>query len=152
MRGNIIKPGALKHSARGFTLIEVLIAFLIVSMSATIIFDQLHVIQLFSLKAQSKQRQITQALNDATLFYTNDMKIAIIRNEKDRIIITPDPSKYQKTVEVTNYAYEGVNVPPAEAFSPYQYFDFGGTGKFKLKLLQPGLLPANAQGTGVKLK
>ena len=141
-----------KKAGAGFTLIESLIAFLILSISASIILEQLRVIQIFSERARAQQRYITTALNDASLFYTFEIKTAFVQAEPDKITITPDPTNSDKKVIIKNYAYEGVDTPISRAFSPYQYFDYGGSPNFRLVLLQTGLLPGDGLGNGVRLK
>jgi hypothetical protein len=60
-----------------------------------------------------------------------------------------DDVGFQKNMIVENFAIEDVAVPMTIAFSPFQIFDFGGNGDFKIRVLQPGLLPVIGSPTAV---
>jgi len=135
---------------RGFTLLEVLIAFAIISVSASIMLQQLHSIMKYADRAIAKQVAINQGLNQASLFSTIDWKNANSRvSEKQMVVEYSDFVGFQKSMVVENFSIDDVSVPMTIAFSPFQIFDFGGNGDFKIRMLQPGLLPVVGNPTAV---
>ncbi len=127
---------------RGFSLLEVLIAFTILTVGATIMLQQLYAITKYSERAVAKQLSVARAINDANVFATINWKEVNSRLSENELAVTrTDEMGKEKKIAVSNYVYEGVTVPMTVAFSPFQVFDFGGDGEFGVRLLQPGLLP-----------
>lgn len=126
----------------GFTLLEVLIAFVILTLCGTIMLEQLFSITKYSERALAQQDFVGERINRANLFAITDWKRVSPRIEEQQLTVQKaDQDGPHYDVVVRNYTYEDVNVPLTIAFSPFQIFDFGGQGVLKLNLLQPGLLP-----------
>jgi prepilin-type N-terminal cleavage/methylation domain-containing protein len=141
-----------RYHNRGFTLLEVLIAFLILSISASIILDQLFVLTKFAERARAKQRHVTDYVNDANMFFISDLKRASSHIAENQLLISVPVDEKPKEVKIENFSQNQVNVPVSLAFSPFQIFDFGGEGDLAMRILLPGLLPSDGFGNGVRSK
>lgn len=154
-----MKPASIPHfmtvspqppQSRGFTLLEVLIAFVVVTLSGAIMMQQLFVITKYAERAFAQQDKINESLNQANLFSTTDWNFVDSRlSEKELKLSKRDEESVAHSLTVRNYPYEDVDVPMTVAFSPFQVFDFGGMGSLNLSLLQPGLLPTSNTGRPV---
>ncbi|TAH32245.1 MAG: prepilin-type N-terminal cleavage/methylation domain-containing protein [Alphaproteobacteria bacterium] len=140
-----------KQNRRGFTLLEVLIAFTVLTLGATVMLQQLYTIMKYSERSLAKQALVAQSLNEANMLSAIKWKEVSARlTEKELLVSRTDEEGKEKKIKVNNYKYEDVDVPMTVAFSPFQVFDFGGDGDFAVRLLQPGLLPNPDSPVAVK--
>ncbi len=132
-------------------MLEVLIAFTVLTVGATIMLQQLYAIMKYSERSLVKQAIVSQSLNEANMLSTIKWKeVSARQTEKELLITRTDEEGKEKKIKINNYKYEDVDVPMTVAFSPFQIFDFGGDGDFAVRLLQPGLLPDPESQIAVK--
>ncbi len=146
----IEKTAVFQKRVRGFALLEVLIAFTVLTISASIMLEQMHAIMKYTERARAKQLRISDTLNQANMFPSIDWRSVNGQlSEREFVINRLDEENKNRIIAVRNFVFEQVDVPMTVAFSPFQEFDFGGDGRFGLRLLQPGLLPELNSSTSV---
>ncbi len=134
----------------GFTLLEVLIAFIIFTAAAVIILDQVYVILKYGERARAAAESVNAALNRAALMSTVEWKTVSAQiGEREIKLNYRDLESRLMELQVRNFPIDGVEVSPTVAFSPWQIFDFGGAGPLRLEMLQLGLLPAPGSSASV---
>ena len=117
-------------------------AFAIFAAGSAVVLGQLRGIISYVGRFQTQQTYVTEAMNQSALFSVRDTSTDFVQQIRGDVIDLSDPDREIDDVEVTNFAYEDVDVPVSIAYSPYQIYSFGPPeSRHKVHLLLPGLLP-----------
>ena len=123
---------------------------MIFTAAAAVMLQQIGAIMKYGERARAAAHHLQSAINQTYLAGTLDWaKVNAQIREQEVQIDYRSPSGEEFKIAISNYPYLGVNAPLSIAFAPFQIFDYGGYGGMRLRLVQPGLLPAPNSSTSV---
>jgi prepilin-type N-terminal cleavage/methylation domain-containing protein len=124
----------------GFTLLETLVAIVILSVAAAIVLDHVRGLIDYVRRSQVHYRDVQGMLNRAAGMGLKDLGTMTGRLRDDHIELVP-PGESSPIANVYNVPFSGVLVPIDKAYSPYQLYVLPGTLGRDLPLVLPGLKP-----------
>lgn len=123
---------------------------MIFTAAAAVMLQQIGAIMKYGERARAAAHGLQTAINQTYLAGTVDWAKANVQTKEQELQLDyTAPSGDILKIAVSNYPYLGVSVPMTIAFTPFQVFDYGGYGGMRLRLVQPGLLPAPNSNTSV---
>ncbi|WP_031433496.1 prepilin-type N-terminal cleavage/methylation domain-containing protein [Methylomarinum vadi] len=124
----------------GFTLLEVLIALVIMAAASGIVLTHLRTLLDFNYKIRQHQQEVTQLLNETAKFTA--MAYGELRTDikPDHVDLIPFSSS-EPLSRVINFSPTGkTSLPPVDqAYTPYQLYQVLPQSRYSVFLLQPGL-------------
>lgn len=136
--------------ARGFTLIETLVALVLATIAAAVVLEQVHSLMQRAEREQSHQLAAMQLLNDSLRMSNGGISdFPIPRLEKDHLVIEPYDSNDLglPVIEVRNYSVRNEALPPIEfAYTPFQSFEVS-RDRYTLHALRPGIKAPESAAT-----
>jgi prepilin-type N-terminal cleavage/methylation domain-containing protein len=130
---------------RGFTLLETLIAMVILAMAAGVVLQHVRTIMDYVRRAQLHYRDADRMLNEAAELGLTDFKgLDVVMRDGHIDLVRRGESK--PVVEVFNLPYGGATIPIDRAYSPFQLFRLPGEQGRDLPLVMPGLTPPGGLG------
>jgi prepilin-type N-terminal cleavage/methylation domain-containing protein len=125
--------------ARGFTLIETLVALLIAAIGAAVVLSHVRTLMLRSEREQAHQLAALQLLNDSLRLSHGGPPASAPQLEGDELVIEAAPAEGWPTVRVWNFSTRGETLPPiAIAYTPFQLFGVS-RDRYTLHAVAPGL-------------
>jgi len=121
----------------GFTLLEVLIALIIVATASAIILTHIRTMMDMNIRLRQQQDEVTQLLNRVAQFPLSDFNRMRTKTSRNTVQIYTNNGK--KIVTVKNYI-DGQNNPPPinKIYTAYQHYIFN-TAHQQITLLLPGM-------------
>jgi prepilin-type N-terminal cleavage/methylation domain-containing protein len=140
------RSGGPRPNERGFTLLETLIAMVILAMASGVVLQHVRTIMDYVRRAQLHFRDADRMLNETAEFGLSDFKgLDVIMRDGHIDLARRGESK--PVVEVFNLPYGGTTIPIDRAYSPFQLFLLPGEQGRDLPLIMPGLTPPGGKGT-----
>lgn len=139
--------------ARGFTLIETLVALVIAATASAIILGHVRTLMLRAEKERSHQSAVLQAINDSLRLSRATVTVASLRSrpEKDCLVLDGYELSQRElsAVQACNIAVRGEPPPPITfAYTPFQSFGVS-RGQYSLYFVSPALpTPDNIEKIG----
>jgi len=124
--------------ARGFTLIEALVALVVVSLGAGASLAYMRTLLDYHHRLTAQQEAVSRLLNRTAELQITDLAPARIEARDDTLLLYL-PQSAEPILRIVNFATEGVPVPVEFAFTPYQVYIVGE--RRQMRLLLPGLSP-----------
>ena len=128
------------RAAAGFTLLEVLIAMVILAMAAAVILQHVRGLMDYARRAQIHYVDVDGMLNRAAEFGLRGPNTFEARMQADHIDLV-DHGASKPFAQVFNLPFGGALIPIDKALSPYQLYMLPGDLGRSLPLLMPGLKP-----------
>lgn len=139
--------------ARGFTLIETLVALVIAATAAAIILSHVRTLMLRAEKEHSHQSAVLQVINDSLRLSRTAVTAASLRSrpEKDCLMLEGYELSQRElsAVQACNIAVKGEPLPPISfAYTPFQSFGVS-RDQYSLYFVSPAL-PAPDNGDKIE--
>lgn len=125
-------------TAHGFTLLEVLVALVIVTASSAIILTHISVLMDLNSRVRRQQQEATDLLNQTAL-------LAVIDFQRAKLIIKPpmiemDAVDGKRIASIENFSDSAKNLPPVDKlYTPYQIYNLKNQ-HVNISFLLPGLI------------
>lgn len=125
-------------TAHGFTLLEVLVALVIVTASSAIILTHISVLMDLNSRVRRQQQEATDLLNQTAL-------LAVIDFQRAKLIIKPptiemDAADGKRIASIENFSDSAKNLPPVDKlYTPYQIYNLKNQ-HVNISFLLPGLI------------
>lgn len=126
----------------GFSLLEVLITLVIVSVAGGLILTRMQAITDYHLRMQGHLADINGLQNQIALFPLRKAAEDEVRLVSDHLAIF-QPGQSEPIVRVDNFSTTPYQVPVTLGYSPYQLYRWSSQKGRELGLIMPGLLPKN---------
>lgn len=136
-----MRASGKRRPAAGFTLLEVLIAMVILAVASSVILQHVSGIMDYARRAQIHYVDVEAMLNRAAEFGLTKTNAYETRYRADHIDLVKH-GESRPLAEVFNLPFGGSLVPIDKALSPYQLYLLPGDLGRSLPLLMPGLQPA----------
>jgi prepilin-type N-terminal cleavage/methylation domain-containing protein len=139
-----------RRSQQGFTLIEVLVAVVIVATAGSALLGHMRSLIDYEQRVRQRQELVSALLNQVAKLQTASLAGATLRVEGQSGFLVP-ADREQPQVRVDNFdPTPGKKVPPLElAYTPYQIYTFTENRK-PLGLVLPGMRPPPALGNAAE--
>ena len=111
----------------GFSLLEVVVALLILAAASAIVLGQVRQNLDYAQRAKAHQKNVTLLLNRTAMLAAYNRGALHARPVVDAVEVYL-PNEVEPVATVRNYSYQGYDVPVSMGYSPFQIYAVAGGG------------------------